>query len=122
MKQVCRRDLRHHTGGQHHEYKLTRQRWVDIFQRGHQHHVAENLRTGQAHRHPSFNLGFGHAFDTGANDFCGVSAQVDGQGKHTGCHHIKLDANARQAEKDQEQLNNQRGVADHFHVDPSQAA
>ena len=80
--------------------------------------MPEDLRPGQAQRYAGFDLGLRNALQSGAHDFGGVGGQVDGQGQHARGHDIQFDTDSGQAEKDQEQLDDQRRVPDDFHVDP----
>ncbi|MNM64214.1 hypothetical protein D3C81_756020 [compost metagenome] len=81
-----------------------------------QDHIPQQLAVGQADRASRFQLCLWHRLDAGAQHFGQVGATEKGHGDDRGSEAGDFQAQARQGEVDEEQLDQQRRVARQFHV------
>jgi hypothetical protein len=80
--------------------------------------VGEHLPAIQRQALRRFDLAVGGRVDAGAGDLADVGAEVDHVGQDRRRQGGHLQAQAGQAEEDEEQLNDERRVADQLHVQP----
>ena len=67
-------------------------------------------------------MAFGHRLDAGADDLGRVGAEIDHHGEEGGGGFAEFQPERRQAEEDEEQLHDERRVADQFDIDRDDAA
>ena len=79
-----------------------------------------HLRHGEAEA--GFDMAFRHRLDAGADDLGRVGAEIDHHGEEGGSGFAEFQPERRQAEEDEEQLHDERRVADHFDIDRDDAA
>ncbi len=101
---------------QHHQHELAAERWIDLGDGGHDNDVTINLVLGEAQRLTRLDLRLVHRLDAGADDLRRIGGKIDRHADQR--RRIRPDAKAetRQAEIDDEQLHEERRVADDFDI------
>jgi len=82
--------------------------------------VAQRLPARQGHAFGGLELALGNGVDACADDFAGVGRDVDDQRNGGGGKGAQLQAHGGQAEVDDEDLDQQRCVADQFDIGTGQ--
>src|SRR5690349_10367628 len=115
-REVVGRDHRSDARAQHEEDELARQRRIDRLQRGLQDDVAEDLVRLQVEREASFDLTPRDRLDAGTDDLGRVGAEVDDHRRQRRRVRRPAQADCRQREEEEEQLDQERRVADELDV------
>ena len=116
------RDLRGDRRGEHQQHALARQRRIDALHGGQQHDMQDGLQARETQAVGGLELGALDRLDAGTHDLGGVGAHVDGQRDHRRDLGRELQPQAGEAEIDDEDLDQQRRVADRLDVGADQAA
>ena len=115
--QLLGRDLRGDRRGEHQQHELARQGRIDALHRRQQHDVDDGLQAREAEAVGRLELGTLDRLDAGPHDLRRVGAHVHDQRDHGRDLGGELQPEARQAEIDDEDLHQQRRVADQLDIE-----
>ena len=122
VEELLDADLAEDAGRQHEEGELAGERREDDLERRLEDDEAEDLPARQAERHAGIALAGRHRFDAGAHDLGRVGAEIDDQRDQRRRQRVEAEAEAGQPEIDEEELRQQRRVADRLDVAQDGAA
>ncbi len=120
--QLLGRDHRHDAGGEHDQDELAAEGGEDRPERGQPHDVPEELPLRQAERRAGLELPGGNGLDAGAHDLRGVGPEVDHHGQERRLVWPQAETDRGEPEIDEEDLHQERRVADGLDVDPGDRA
>ena len=90
---------------------------IDRLDRLEEHDMAEGLAGGEAERAAGLDLAAAYGFEAGAQDLGAIGAHIDRQRDQRRSVGAEPDADRGQAEEDDEELHQQRRVADGLDID-----
>jgi hypothetical protein len=109
-------DGRNHAGAQHQQDELARQRGKDRLERREYHDEAEDVEAAKPERAPGLDLALRHRIDARAHDLGRIGAEIRHHGGERGLVGVEPDAERRQREIDDEELDEKRRVANELDI------
>ena len=120
--QLLGRDLRGHGRGQHQQHELAGQRRIDLLDGRQQDDVPVDLEARQGEAFGRLDLAARDGFEAGAHDLGGIGADIDRERGSRDGEGGELEAEAGEAEIDEEDLDQQRRIADRLDIEPCRRA
>ena len=101
---------------EHQQHELAGERRIHSAQRGEDNDVAKDLQSRETQRVTRLDLAARHRFDSGADDLGRVAREVEAHPEQCRGDRLEADTDRRQREVDDEQLHQERRIADELDV------